>query len=218
MNITVLITSENHPINAYLNTWVKKCQNKHSIEVLRSKEDLVGGDILFLISCSEIISEDKRGKFKKTLVIHASDLPKGRGWSPHIWHIINGSEQITLSLLEAEDKIDSGDIWKKMSVNIPVTALYNEINELVFDAELELMDFAIENFHKVVPFKQLDDGASYCEKRTSKDSEIDIYKSIEEQFNLIRVCDPERFPAFFYKNGRKFKIKIEAIDDYIDYD
>ena len=213
MNITVLNTSENHPINTYLKTWIKKHQNKHKIEVLRSKEELVGGDILFLISCSEIISADERGKFKKTLVIHASDLPKGRGWSPHIWGIVNGAKQITLCLLEAEDKVDSGDIWKKVNVNIPETALYNEINELVFDTELELMDFAIENFHQVVPSRQPEEEPSYWKKRKPKDSEIDIYKSIEEQFNLIRVCDPERFPAFFYKNGRKFKLGIEAVDD-----
>ena len=43
-------------------------------------------------------------------MIHASDLPKGRGWSPHIWGLINEAQQITISLLEAVDKVDSGDI------------------------------------------------------------------------------------------------------------
>lgn len=34
-------------------------------------------------------------------------------------------------------------------------------------------------------------------------------KSIAEQFNLIRVCDPNRFPAFFEYLGREFNLEIK---------
>ena len=37
------------------------------------------------------------------------------------------------------------------------------------------------------------------EKRTPADSEIDPGKSILEQFNLLRIVDSERYPAFFYR-------------------
>jgi methionyl-tRNA formyltransferase len=195
MNITILNTMADHPVNTWLEKWMEKHQINHNIDLLRSKNDLVGGDILFLISCSELISKQNRAKFKKTLVIHASDLPIGRGWSPHIWEIINGAEQITLSLLEAEDKVDSGDIWTKVKVKVPKAALYNQINVLIFDAELELMDFAVAKFYDIDPRKQFDDSPTYWPKRTPKDSEIDIQKSISGQFDLIRVCDPERFPT-----------------------
>jgi len=213
MKITILNTSEEHPINSWLKVWVKKYQATHEIQLLRSKKELVEGDILFLISCSEIISKHDRAKFKKTLVIHASDLPKGRGWSPHIWEIVSGAELITISLLEAVDKVDSGDIWKKIKINIPKTALYKEINQFIFKAELELMDFAVEKFTQIIPTKQPEIESSYWPKRMPKDSEIDIYKSIDEQFDLIRVSDQERFPAFFYKNGKKFKLKVEKVDE-----
>ena len=132
MKITILNTSGDHPINSCLEVWVKKHQGIHEIQLLRSKKELVEGDILFLKPCSEIISEHDRAKFKKTLVIHASDLPKGRGWSPHIWGLINEAQQITISLLEAVDKVDSGDIWEKIKINIPKAALYKEINQLIF--------------------------------------------------------------------------------------
>jgi len=213
MNITILNTSKDHPVNSWLKMWIENYKNDHQIHLFRSKSDLVGGNILFLISCAEIISEDESSKFDKTLIIHASDLPTGRGWNPHIWEIINDAKQVTLSLLEAENEIDSGDIWKNIQVKIPQTALYKEINELIFKAELELMDYAVTNFSRVVPTKQLLEGASFWPKRTPQDSEIDIYKSIDEQFNLIRVCDAERFPAFFYKDGRKFNLTIEGTDE-----
>jgi methionyl-tRNA formyltransferase len=213
MKITILNTSEKHPINQWLKLWMRKHQNEHQIELLRSKTELKGGDLLFLISCSELISEQDRKKYKKTLVIHASDLPKGRGWSPHVWEIINNKENLTITLLEAEDKVDSGAVWKKIFLKVPKVALFNEINQIVFDGELELMDYAVEYFDRVIPQKQAEIDATYWPKRVPSDSEININKSINEQFNLLRVCDSERFPAFFYKDGRKFIIKIEAVDE-----
>ena len=71
---------------------------------------LVGGDILFLISCNEPISKDVRALFRATLVIHASDLPLGRGWSPHIWQVLEKKRFIKVTLLEAADLVDSGSI------------------------------------------------------------------------------------------------------------
>lgn len=56
---------------------------------------------------------------------------------PHIWAITNGAESVTLSLLEAEDKVDSGRIWKKMILAIPRHALWHEINESLFNAEID---------------------------------------------------------------------------------
>ena len=214
MKITILSSTADHPVNTWLIKWVEKYQNNHQISLVRSKHELNGGDILFLISCSALIAKQDREKFNKTLVIHASDLPKGRGWSPHIWEIIHGANEITLSLLEAVDEVDSGDIWKKIKVNIPKTALYNMINALIFDAELELMDFAVANFNTIKPQKQNDDiNPTYWPKRKPKDSEIDVSKSIAEQIDLIRVCDPNRFPAFFYRDGKKFILKIEVADE-----
>ncbi|GAB6069739.1 hypothetical protein JCM30760_08360 [Thiomicrorhabdus hydrogeniphila] len=213
MKISILNTSEQHPINPWLHKWIAQ-NSEHQVSLIRSKEQLQSGDLLFLISCEEIVTAADREKFVKTLVIHASDLPNGRGWSPHIWKLLAGAEEIVVSLLEAGDKVDTGDIWSKLKIKIPKTALYDEINSLIFSAELQLMDFAIQNFNTVKPVKQsLERSVSYWPKRTPKDSELDIDKTINEQFNLLRVSDPNRFPAFFYKEGKKFLVKIEAVDE-----
>ena len=213
MIISILTSTEEHPIYEYLVKWAKKNKKNHKIIIAHSKNELISGDLLFLISCSEIITKTERDKFKNTLVIHASDLPYGRGWSPHVWEIINGSTEITLSLLEAEDKVDTGDIWKKTNINIPKTFLFEEINDLIFTTELDLMDFAIENFNTVSPKKQLNIDVNSWPKRSPKDSEIDSNKSIFEQFDSIRVCDPKRFPAYFYKDGVRFNIFLEKYNE-----
>jgi methionyl-tRNA formyltransferase len=213
MKISILITSKEHPVSPYINKWAKENSKDNQIDIVYSVQDLIVGDILFLISCSSIVSETDRSKFNKTLVIHASDLPTGRGWSPHVWEIINGATEVTLSLLEVEDKVDTGDIWKKIKINIPKTALYDEINQLIFNAELNLMSFAVSNCENVKPNRQLEADVSYWPKRLPRDSEVDINKGLDEQFDLIRVCDPDRFPAFFYKDGKRFNITIKKIDE-----
>ncbi len=212
MDITILTSSQNHPIYAHLQEWKELNSASHKIEIKLSPNDISGGDFLFLISCSDIVTKAVRDKYKHCLVVHASDLPAGRGWSPHIWQIIEGKNNITVSLLEAKDKVDSGDIWLQEIMQLEGHELYNEINKKLFDITLSLMSAAINNHDKITPKKQQSDNASYYPKRTPSDSKIDITLPLDKQFDLLRVADAERFPAFFEFRGHKYKIKIEKDD------
>ena len=214
MKISFLCSDENHPVNEYLREWILNYQETYKIELVRKVEDLSGGDLLFLISCSEIVSNQIRSNYTNSLVIHASDLPEGRGWSPHIWQLIEGKENIVLSLIEAEDTVDTGQVWQKLKIKIPKHFLWNEINEMVFMAEIELVDFAVNNFSKIESFPQdTVNNPKYYSKRTPEDSRIDPEKSIVSQFDLIRVCDPLRYPTFFEHLGCRYKLILEKYDD-----
>lgn len=214
MKITILCTDPEHPVNAYLETWINKLQGAHEVALVQKKSQLLGGQLLILVSCSDIIKQEDRNKYLATLVLHASDLPKGRGWSPHIWEIVSGANHLTLSLLEAEDKVDSGRIWVKQSIAVPKHALWDEINHLLFTAEVDLIDLAVKNFGRLTPQLQAEaEEASYYPKRTPQDSKLDPNKTIAEQFNLIRVCDPKRFPAFFEYLGQRYILKLEKSNE-----
>jgi methionyl-tRNA formyltransferase len=214
MRISLLCSDEQHPVNNHLRRWISAQQGIHQVQLACKKSELVGGHILFLVSCAEIISADDRAAYQATLVLHASDLPRGRGWSPHIWQLINGAEEITVSLLEAEDKVDSGRIWKKLTVPVPKHALWDEINTLLFDAEIELIDFATREFGKIAPARQDPTvKPSYYPRRYPAHSQVDPLQSIASQFDQIRVCDPNRFPAFFELHGKKYKLILEKLDD-----
>ncbi|TBV10796.1 UDP-glucuronic acid dehydrogenase [Stutzerimonas kirkiae] len=214
MRVSFLCSDEQHPVNKYLFDWITRQQERHQIELVRRKSELSGGDILFLISCSEIVNADERSAYRVSLVLHASDLPHGRGWSPHIWQLIAGADEITLSLLEAEDKVDSGRIWKKVVFPVPKHALCHEINKCLFEAEIELIDFAIDAFENIVPAEQTTSlEPTYYPRRLPEDSRVDPLQSIASQFDKIRVCDPDRFPAFFELHGINYKITLEKIND-----
>ncbi len=212
MKITILCSSAEHPINPYLDRWMECHAGSHTIEVVREKAQARGGDLLFLISCAEIVTQRDRAAYSKTLVIHASDLPLGRGWSPYIWQILEGKEKIPVTLLEAEDKVDSGNIWHQVICNIPKHALWDEINDSIFDAELTLMDYAVSNFSTCKPKEQASDiEPTYYPKRKPSDSEVSAEISLAEQFDKIRVSDPHRFPAYFFIYGHKYKLIVEKL-------
>lgn len=213
MRISLLCSDEQHPVNGYLKKWISSQQGVHQIELVRKKSELSGGEILFLISCGEIVGAADRSAYRTTLVLHASDLPLGRGWNPHIWQIIDGADVVTLSLLEAEDKVDTGRIWKKLTIPIAKHALWDEINALLFDAEIELINFAVSEFERIRPVEQNSKiEPTYHPRRTPADSQVDPERSISSQFDIIRVCDPQRFPAFFELHGKKYKIILEKIN------
>ena len=189
-------------------------QSRHSIELVRSRAELTDGDFLFLVSCSEIIKAEHRENYRHTLVLHASDLPRGRGWSPHVWEIVNGGDIITLSLLEAEDKVDTGRLWLKREIPVGKAALWHEVNHLLFEGEIGLMREAVERHEHIEPYAQSPEvEPTYYRKRTPQDSRIDPFESIADQFNLIRMCDPDRYPAWFEHHGQKYKLILEKMDN-----
>jgi methionyl-tRNA formyltransferase len=217
MHVNILISSKSHPVYAYLKGWaLREARQSVQFSFFNTTDELVGADILFLVSCSEIVNKNVIDLYKHVLVIHASDLPTGKGFSPHVWEISQGAEFITLSLLEAADSFDSGRILKKIEIDIPKHYLYNEINEKLFDGTVSLIDFYLSNQYSIVPKDQHDGLESYYRKRTPKDSEIDPNISLASQFDLLRICDPNRYPAFFYLHGNKYIIKIEKTDGHDD--
>ena len=214
MKVTLLCSDFDHPVYPHLVCWQQEYDDVYSISIVNKVDEIKeSGDLLFLVSCTELVKQHIRAMFSHTLVLHASDLPKGRGWSPHVWDVISGKSTLTLSLINAEDSIDTGDIWRKKHIELAGTELYDEINTLLFEAEIDLITWACSNVNSVEPYQQSVDHKNYYRKRTPADSHIDINLSIRDQFDLLRVCDPLRFPAFFQIKGKKFKLIIERFDE-----
>ena len=212
MKIDLLCSSEDHPINPRLVVWAEKRVRDHEVKILRRKDQLKSGDVLFLISCTEMIPAELRALYRHCVVLHASDLPKGRGWSPHVWAILEGAETITVSAINAENRVDSGDIWAKKSFDVAPHELYDEINASLFKTEIALLDQVIgmvENGD--TPKPQPDAEATYYPRRTPRDSKLDPSLTIAEQFDKIRISDTGRYPAFFEMHGAVFSVSLRKV-------
>lgn len=212
MKITVLTSNLDHPIMSYIKKWVEKHSQNHQISICTNFDDLQTGDFLFLISFLKKVPSEIRDFFKYSLVIHGSDLPHGRGWSPLVWQILEGHNNITLTLFEAVDKIDAGKIWKKETISFEGHELFDEISNKFFQQEIKLMDFALENFSNIEPYEQEIFDGEYYQKRSPIDSEIKPSPFTNEEFELLRIADPNRYPAFFTFRNHKYKISLEKLD------
>ncbi|SFM98391.1 methionyl-tRNA formyltransferase [Formivibrio citricus] len=209
--VDVLCTDPRHPVRPLLESWRAR-QAAHDIAILGHSSQLRGGDFLFLVSCQEIIRAEIRNRYRYALVLHASPLPQGRGMSPHIWQVLEGKREITLTMLNAEDALDSGDIWVQQVFCLEGHELADEINAKLFDCEIALMDWALENCESSSPRTQSGEGSFY-RRRTPEDSRIDPEKSLADQFNLLRVADPERYPAFFDWQGHRYHIVLKKAEE-----
>ena len=210
MKIEILTSSKHHPVYADLLLWKKWAQGQgHEVAVIAGgAADVTGGDFLFLISCSAIVREEVRKRFRHVIVVHASDLPRGRGWSPAVWQILDGQKDIIVTALEAADKVDSGPIWLKESVHFEGHELADEIHARLNSVTKNIMSKIIETHQSILPVQQSEDDATYFSRRTPEDSRIDPEQSIASQFELLRVADPERYPAFFDYRGHRYYITL----------
>ncbi|PIS05294.1 MAG: methionyl-tRNA formyltransferase [Candidatus Buchananbacteria bacterium CG10_big_fil_rev_8_21_14_0_10_42_9] len=164
-------------------------------------------DISFFLSCEDYITKTTRAKSKFNIVVHASDLPNGKGMSPTTWQIIEGKNKIPVTLFEVAEGFDSGNWYLKNSFTLDGHELVDEWQEKLFLCIERMVLNFVKRSQKIKAHKQVGKSSVY-KRRGPKDSELDINQSIKKQFNLLRVVDNEKYPAWFKYKGKKYVLKI----------
>jgi methionyl-tRNA formyltransferase len=176
----------------------------------RSHKEIPEGDVAFYLGCVKMTPPGILAKNKQNMVVHESDLPKGRGFSPLTWQILEGLNKISICLLEAADEADAGPVIYRDLVCFEGHELIDEMRK----AQGEKSTALCQRFlNEPVPLDgelQVGEPSSYS-RRKPHDSRLDTEKSIAEQFNLLRVVDNERYPAFFELYGHRYQVKIQKI-------
>lgn len=213
MKINVLCNDKNSWFWSYEEQFTQKLiNNGHKVSIYSSEKDLLNGDLAIFISCTKIISKDGLLKNSSNIVCHPSDLPKGKGFSPIAWEILEGLNEITFTLFEANEGIDDGDFYFKEKVFLKGDELNDDLRKIQANTTFNLIYKYVSQFPKNKSYPQNGNETFYT-RRTAQDSELDLNKTINEQFNLLRIVDNDLYPAFFIKNGKKYKIKIEKSND-----
>lgn len=156
------------PSNSWFSPYVQDiadfCQkNGHIFTLVNHHKDVVDQDIVFYLSYTNIVSKDTLSHNKHNIVVHASDLPKGKGWSPFVWSILNGDNDIVLSLFEANEKVDDGDIYIKSHVLLDGYELIDDIRLKIGSAIVKICCDFIEDKDNYVKNKKAQDvwGGKY---------------------------------------------------------
>lgn len=205
--VTILCSDPAHPVNAWLERWMAEVADRAEVILARDVAEVDEGDFLFLIACHQIVKQAVRDRFVYTLVVHGSRLPKGRGWSPLVWQILEGERELPLALIDAGEGVDTGDIWRIDTIALDSTELNDEIQDRIAEATTGLMHWALANCRTNTPRVQ-EGEPSYYPRRRPADSEVKPEQSLAEIFDLLRVADPQRYPAWFEMRGQRYTLTI----------
>jgi methionyl-tRNA formyltransferase len=208
MKITILTDDRKSWFVPYARLLLKRLALKgHSVRLIFSSAKIRKCDVCFLLSCTGIVSEDKLRLNKHNIVVHASDLPKGRGFSPLQWQILEGKKRIPLTLFEAVKELDAGPYYIKDFLMLDGSELYDELKKKLGDKVIRMCLAYISKYDSLIPVRQKGRPTFYP-RRTKKDDRLDIHKSIADQFNRLRIANNRIFPAYFIHKGQTYVINI----------
>ena len=142
--------------------------------------------------------------------VHPTLLPRYRGAATG-WHVLAFGEKeggVTVHRIDAGT--DTGPILAQVRVPLtPFDTLRSQSrkNDAV---EPEAVRRALMRICAGdAGDSQLEEAAiSFNERRTAVDSKVDPNRSINDLYNFIRACDPDRFPAFFEVEGQRVGIRL----------
>ena len=170
-------------------------------------------DIVFILSYHKIIPLEQLEVNRNNIVIHASALPNGKGWAPMFWQVLEGKNEIPFTMFEASSGVDNGDIYMQEVLHLTGYELNDVLRDKQANFIIEMCLKFIDHYKNYKsPHAQIGEENFYS-KRSEKDSELDVNKTIKEQFNLLRIVSNDDYPAFFEIDGHRYIIKIEEVKD-----
>ena len=197
-------------INAFLPDLIAALwQRCHSVRWVHTPAALCPGDVCLLLSCGRLLSPEQLSLHRHNLVVHASALPKGQGWSPMTWQILEGASSIPITLFEAVADLDAGFIYQQQKIPLHGDELVEEWRLLLAQATSDLCLAWFDRYEEVVSSAQPQQGeASHYRRRRPADSQLDPESSLSDQFNLLRVADNTSYPAFFIWKNKRYELFI----------
>lgn len=185
----------------------------HDVVHVHTSDQIRAGDICFLLSFWSCVTEQVLARNTHNLVVHESDLPQGRGWSPLTWQVLGSKNTIPVVLFEATKAVDSGSVYLRETISLRGSELLGQLRERQAMVTRELCLRFINEYPFIASTGRCQTGQpSSYRRRTPADSRLDPNRTIAEQFNLLRVVDNDRYPAFFEIGGTRYVIRI-SIDD-----
>ncbi|MCK4823394.1 methionyl-tRNA formyltransferase [bacterium] len=198
-------------INEYIPTLVAALEKHgHTIKHVHNVHSIPEGDFVFYLGCGQLVPPTILARNRHNLVVHESALPKGKGWSPLTWQILEGKHEIPITLFEAVEKVDDGIIYLSGLMKFQGTELVDELRKVQAETSIQMCLRFVEEYPDIVVNGIVQSGEStYYPRRGPEDSRLDVDKSLREQFNMLRVVDNDRYPAFFEMAGKRYFLKIE---------
>jgi methionyl-tRNA formyltransferase len=188
-------------------TWMPEFSSRYEFIEVFDIGDVAGVDVLFILGYTKILPEKFLALNGLNLVIHESALPLGRGFSPVQWQILDGTNEIPVSMIEAANPVDSGDIYGTTTIQLKGHELMPEIRLAQANATKELIISFLSKFPECLKISQAGNATHY-RRRTREDDRLDPDQTIRAQFNQLRIVDNDLYPAYFEIDGVNYLLRI----------
>ena len=172
---------------------------------------LLNPDIMVVAAYGQILPKDvlqipKLG----CLNIHASLLPRWRGAAPIERAILEGDKETGISIMKMNEGLDTGDILfeKKCTISNLETAqtLHDTLSNIGANAILETLNM----LPTLKARPQQNNDATYAEKVTKDEAQIDWHQSAEQISRVIRAFNPRPI-AYTNAMAKQFKNRLLRI-------
>ena len=206
----LILTDKDSWIVPYVVVLQKKLTKmRHNVHIDENFPIGMNFDMCFMLSYSRIVSREILVRNKHNLVVHESALPQGKGWSPMTWQILEGKNIVPITLFEAAESVDAGQIYMQRKMVFAGNELVEDLRSCQGNTTVAMCLEFVNNYPEILSQARPQKGQeSFYARRTSEDSRLDINQSIKEQFNLLRVVDNKKYPAWFEYLGKKYRLEI----------
>jgi methionyl-tRNA formyltransferase len=205
--VTFLLDNSNLWFEKKLRSYNFKLNNKYIFKISKNLNNVKNQNIVFPLSYTKILPQSFLQKNELVLIAHPSKLPKNKGFAPLQYEILKNKKKFYITLIKAEKKVDAGPIYSQNSFILDGTELSDEIRNIQGLQLLKIIKNFLIKYPNIKKTKQAG-KASFNKRRNFKDSELNINKTIKQQFNHLRINDNKLYPSFFYIKGQKYIIKV----------
>ncbi|MBT96656.1 hypothetical protein CMI49_00965 [Candidatus Pacearchaeota archaeon] len=194
-----------------------KKNNIRNYKLLEDESDISNNlDFVFVSGYYKIISDKVIDRVRYGIYcFHESPLPEGRGHAPIQWTILNNRNNLTISMFKIDKGIDTGLISYQYNVSINEMDTYKILESKRQDGIIKCFDMFIKELDsRIITLRKQTGKGSYQKRRTPDDSELNLETSdINNLWKGIRICDNDKFPAFFRIGDKKVVLRYEVVDD-----
>lgn len=201
------------------NKWNKFNIPVCKIENINEEDKLLGSlnpDFVIMAGWRQIIGKDILDIPKKGFIgFHPSLLPKGRGPAPIINTILSGTKKSGVTMFYLADGVDNGDIIGQVEFNVETHDYAQDVYDKVIEASKKLTRrfLPLLKQGKAPRISQDENEATYLQKITLKDNEINLNKETAEQvYRKVRAFSKPYNGAYIKLKSKKFIIREEYED------
>ncbi|MBQ4055061.1 MAG: methionyl-tRNA formyltransferase [Clostridia bacterium] len=141
------------------------------------------------------------------LNVHGSLLPEYRGAAPMQRAVMDGKEEIGVTIIQMDSGIDTGDMLLCDEVTLPEDANFEWVHDTLAEMGANALIRTLEQIENgtVIRVKQDESRSTYAQKITKEECALDFSLPMFELHNKIRGLSPVPL-SYAFLNGKMIKI------------